>query len=1056
MKSVNAKRIAALAASVALGIAFAAPVSFSNIPIVNSAGQPVVQLVIGSTAKPSDGVVAANIAAVIGNLAFTSTPVTATVGGTSGLTCAVTAPSCTLSNQEVWLGEKGTVTAAGSYSFKAAIGSVIDGALLNFNQLNGTKQLQGSGQYSYPQYVSSPYPITSSPTATSPFAGVGSISLPTSVTASTNGGGVQFTRMTQTGGYDNILRLSQSQVPGLLQNSGSYSESEYLWVMGFPVYDQATGVNNFAVLDAGSAYQVVFGNPIGVWSSGSTVNHSAFKFNGANWTIFNATPPAVVEPPSNQFVVGGKLQLASASTGLTTLYVGQNLTSGNIKVTLQDLSYPNSNGVANAALAVYNNGVLTNETSVAPGTSLAVNSSGTKTYLYVQQTFPGLYSYQKWAKVQLFSSITNVTSGKVFNNNGKWISTIWWTTNQSTAPTASFSSTNFALDANAFVAGLVLYSNQSQSTTLTPGSTLNVGSNWKLTFAGDSFGTPGSGNSNYDPLTFSTAGATGSYANPSSTASSSATPVTDASWTSAGGYAAGSGAKNLNTTLITEPQQVFTVTSSVPSAFQLTNTPSNLGAPASSISSVTYDLNGYQFVATNTVNALGVSNLRNSAAGGLVVYLTNTQADAGNYVNNNNQLTVTVSGFQPGASSPTSTQVTFSKWDNVQTVPGYAFGNVTNIEPSYAIPNGLTIQVYDSANVVFDAASTNGIPGIVPDAANMVLGATNANAIILGKLSTAGPLVLYSSPSFTYSQSAPATTQASTATGQGTANVLYTVEGSNLPFTLVQYAPSNVGSQQYFTYNVPEIVLPSSTSASANTILGLYNASTLLATPAYWLNQTNGNNNYLQYAGSSYSTGSQNTVKAGAGFRTERGSEVASISTSSVTYDMAKSVDTLQFLAGPGTSTVASTTTNYGPYGIGQATNIPNVTIANVSAKCSFAASSTSCTVSGVKNLTATPSVTSAQQSVGLNTALTPLAVLDSNANNASTLIVVGSLYVNSVAGQIFAQNPGFASSFGTSSVVVQAFGTNRILVAGYTANQTVQAGNQFIQDLLQSAAAGK
>ena len=81
--------------------------------------------------------------------------------------------------------------------------------------------------------------------------------------------------------------------------------------------------------------------------------------------------------------------------------------------------------------------------------------------------------------------------------------------------------------------------------------------------------------------------------------------------------------------------------------------------------------------------------------------------------------------------------------------------------------------------------------------------------------------------------------------------------------------------------------------------------------------------------------------------------------------------------------------------------------------------------------------------------------MLDSNSNAASTLVVVGSKYVNSVAAQIFSQNPSLSNTFGPSSVVVQAFGSNRILVAGYYANQTVQAGNQFIQALLASAANG-
>ncbi len=216
-------------------------------------------------------------------------------------------------------------------------------------------------------------------------------------------------------------------------------------------------------------------------------------------------------------------------------------------------------------------------------------------------------------------------------------------------------------------------------------------------------------------------------------------------------------------------------------------------------------------------------------------------------------------------------------------------------------------------------------------------------------------------------------------------------------------------------------------------------------TPLYWLNQTNGDNNAMTY------TSSQgNPVKAVQGFRTERGSEVAAISPTSVTYDMAKAVDSLEFVVGPYSSAVSSTTKTYGPYGVGQATNIPNVTIAQVNASCSF--SSTSCSVTGLSNLTATPSVTSATTPVTLNTATTPLAVLDSNANQAATLIVVGSKYVNSVASQIFAQNPSLDSSFGPGSVIVQAFGTNRILVAGYTANQTVTAGNEFIQDLLTAA----
>ncbi|MDE1805062.1 MAG: S-layer protein, partial [Candidatus Micrarchaeota archaeon] len=139
MKSLNVKRIAALAAGLAIGVVAAGSVSFSSIPIINSAGQPVVQIVVGSSSQPSDGVVAANIAAVIGNMAFTSTPITATVGGQSNVKCVVTTPSCTLTNAQVYLGESGTVTAAGSYTLKALIGSVINAADLNYGTIGNSK-----------------------------------------------------------------------------------------------------------------------------------------------------------------------------------------------------------------------------------------------------------------------------------------------------------------------------------------------------------------------------------------------------------------------------------------------------------------------------------------------------------------------------------------------------------------------------------------------------------------------------------------------------------------------------------------------------------------------------------------------------------------------------------------------------------------------------------------------------------------------------------------------------------------------------------------------------
>jgi len=1024
MKSLNAKRIAAIAVSLALGVAFAGPVSFSNIPIINSAGQPVVQLVVGSQAAPSDGVVAANIAAVIGNLAFTSTPVTASVNGQSGLGCTLTSTQCTLSNQEVWLGEKGVVSASGSYTLQALIGSVLNGGSLNYNNLNWTKVLQtgSSNQYAYTEPFSGPYAITSTPTATSAWTGHG-ISPAVSVLSNSNGGGVSFSKFANSG-YDNVVRLAQAQVPGLLANSGSYSESEYLWLSGFPVFDQASGVNNFQLLDTNGAYQVQFGNPLPLPTASNGYKRVGFSLLNENWSVYSDTPATSgTYPTSTQFITGGKLALAQSMTPVKTVYVGHNITSGPFTVVLQDLSYPNSQGVSNAGIAVYKNGVMTNQTAVVPGTIAQLNISGTPLYVSVTSTFPGLYSYQKWADMQLFSNIFNLTDGKTFGNTD-WYTSLQWTSNQSAAQTQS------AFDANAYLEGIVLYSNQTKSVSLSPGQSMNFISNpavWKTTFVGDSLGAPGSGNTNYDAISMSTGSAsTESYQN---NGGNNANTVGHYDINTGTGLFFSAGTSlGVNTSFVTEPANLFTVSSSVPTAFQVANTGSSQ-APTSSMGSVVYNLDSYKYTAYNalstTANNIGGIN---GLQPGMVVTLSSlpTNDINGNYVSLTNQLTATITGYRQGQSSKSSVQASFNALNSNQIISmSGLYNNITNIQLSYALPApGVSVTVYQSTN------TANTLPG---------------NAILMGALTYLGPRLQYSVPQYSYYEAPNALK----------ATVQYQEESSpNVYFSMAQQIPTNTASRGvYFTYTMPEITLPSSTAPNANVIVDLTNSSTILSSPMYWVNQTNGSGNDVAYSTNSQTNGAV-TIQVPQGFRTERGSMVGPITTTGLTYDMAKAVDTLQFLTGPASSNVTTNVKNYGPYGVGQATNLPNVTIAAVNATCAFAAtqSSSSCTVTGASNLTATPSVSQAVTPVKLNTALTPLAVLDGNANNASTLIVVGSKYVNSVAGQIFAQNPSLDQSFGPSSVVVQAFGTNRILVAGYTANQTVQAGNQFIQDLLTAA----
>ncbi|MGC8850708.1 MAG: S-layer protein [Candidatus Micrarchaeia archaeon] len=99
MKSISVKRIAAVAAGAAMiGAAFAGavtPEGLGNYAFFSN-GEPQVKIVVGSKAAASDGVAAANIAAMIGNLAYTSK--TIDVLGKDKLSCAGgTTGSCAVS-----------------------------------------------------------------------------------------------------------------------------------------------------------------------------------------------------------------------------------------------------------------------------------------------------------------------------------------------------------------------------------------------------------------------------------------------------------------------------------------------------------------------------------------------------------------------------------------------------------------------------------------------------------------------------------------------------------------------------------------------------------------------------------------------------------------------------------------------------------------------------------------------------------------------------------------------------------------------------------------------
>ena len=594
-----------------------------------------------------------------------------------------------------------------------------------------------------------------------------------------------------------------------------------------------------------------------------------------------------------------------------------------------------------------------------------------------------MYAYQKWAKIQAYSNIINLTDGKVFNqtNDPGWYTRLIWTN------TTVSSGTSNAVA----LSSIIVYNTTPVS--LSAGQSLSFIQNpkaYKLTFVGDTLGS-----TNFDPVT-----ATSSYQG-------------TVQYQNLGTQA------SFGPTNITEPGQELTVTSSIPGAFSYAGQTS---------ATVTYDLTPYTLTEGSPANTAAFTG--NPIVSNVVLTMAN-----GNFVSITNPLTATVTGYpvKPGTNTAGSTAITqqaqFVQAGAANTIAlTTPLFNVTAIQLNRALPGAVSVAV----------STYNGV-----GTGNTVTQATLANAangyILYGPQ---GNKVYYS---------------VSTATGGN--SVIYNQQNGQptSTFTLTLSNPatfSNTVAQNYGSFSFNEIAVPTNTAATDQLAFGIFNSTGgPAASPLFQLNysQSSGTRNNMTYTSSTGTVFNVNT-----GFRTERGSAVQSITPSSVTVNLAKAQDYLQFITASANTTVGTTATHtVGPIGIGQAVpGLSNVTVQNVTASCKVVASGANCTISGVGNLTATPSVTQAVTPVKLNAATTPLAVLDTNANNASTLVVVGSKYVNSVAAQVFAQNPSLNSSFGPSSVVVQAFGGSRILVAGYTASQTVSAGNQFIQDLLTASSA--
>ena len=302
---------------------------------------------------------------------------TSTTSTTSSVTTTSTTSSVTISTTIPSTTSTVTTTAptttiigpgvSNTYNVSALIGSVLNGAVI-LGAPASTKYIQGQGPYSFQELGS----LTLS-TAASPY--LSGVPFSTSVTPSYNGGGVHFTTFSNSA-FDNIMQVTSAQLPTLLNNAGNNGETESLWITGFPVYDQASGINNFQLLDAGGAYQITFNKPI-LFNGAATSVTTTARLNvpilllGQSWTIVAGYGAGAGKVSFSNTVAGGQIQLLGPHSNIINITNGRvfnQTTNPGWYVTLlwTNTSRPSSgNAVALQSIILYN----TTPSTLSPGRS---------------------------------------------------------------------------------------------------------------------------------------------------------------------------------------------------------------------------------------------------------------------------------------------------------------------------------------------------------------------------------------------------------------------------------------------------------------------------------------------------------------------------------------------------------------------------------------------------------------------------------------------------------------------------------------------------------------
>ncbi len=741
-----------------------------------------------------------------------------------------------LNNSLGWNGVQLTLlptnyTSSGNFTFYALIGSVLNGAILR-NTPAATKSLQTYATgYAFPETNS----ISASVNA-SPYSAAGSVPMSTSIVSGLDGGGVSFASFSN-GSSDNLLRLTHTQLPGLTSSYGSSGESESLWLTGFPVFDQASGVNNFSVADAGGAYEATFNTPIQEYSSAGSRNlDMLIKMLGQNVAVLSENAPTANIVPTS-VTYGGGITLADQLLPMATVYLDHNVTNSSVdgfNVELTGIGTP-VNGLSNASIEVFYKGTLTNTTQMQPYTIRKFDVSGNAVFVRINQTLAS----PAWAQIQLFSNLFNLTNGKSFNQTRDpgWNVNLMWTN------TSSSGGTSHAL------AGLVVW-NESP-TSLLPGQSFNfIGDTpgWKVKLESNDLIDQLSGP--YSNMSFSTYNISGfleffyPYQNPAQKGLAYA--VANVYNYNALGFAATGSNELLNTTAIVEPQNLLDVISDY--NFNVTPVESGRTIYPTPPNYVLYNLDTYELSTYNALSQSAAINLSADINAGVVIRLLNNGLSANYLSSTGGNITI------DAASSQAVAVVAFNAFNTNATERYVVLQNVSEIllgndflppgdnAPPYP---GITVEVYDTSNVLSPAG----------------------NSILLGKLTYAGPYLMYYATNKTSDRLYP---YFSTENAMS-ANVVYNPSyPDNGILALSRPTTSNTARSAYYTLTLSQPVLPGTNLPGANIILQLTNSSHPIdALNPYLLNYSSGFASPFAYQ-SSQST----TLAAASRFRTESGTIV--------------------------------------------------------------------------------------------------------------------------------------------------------------------------------------